>query len=315
MSAGGSKRAVVAAMLANLGIAIAKFVAFLVTRSTSMLAEAVHSLADTSNQILLLFGGARARREATPLHPFGYGRERYFWAFVVSIILFTLGALFAIYEGINKVIEPHTIESPQWAIGTLLIAIVLEGLSFRTAIHEARLVKRDAGWIQYIRRSKVPELPVILLEDFGALVGLLFAFVAISLSVVTDNGVFDGVGSLFIGALLLVIALVLATEMKSLLIGEAADPAVEEEIVVAIEESDPVTALIHLRTEHIGPEDLLVVAKVEFREDLRMRDLAGAVDLVESNIRQRVPEARMLFIEPDVRRERTNDLPADLAES
>jgi cation diffusion facilitator family transporter len=294
---------VLAAMLANLGIALAKMIAFVITRSSSMLAESVHSLADTGNQVLLLVGAARARKEATPLHPFGYGRERYFWAFVVAIILFTLGAMFAMYEGVEKILNPHEIESPQWAIGTLLVAMVLEGWSFRTARHESTALKGNCTWVQFIRRSKVPELPVVLLEDSGALVGLVIALVAIVVSIVTENGVWDGVGSLVIGMLLFFIALVLAIEMKSLLIGEAADPAVEEQIVAAIEESDAVVSLIHLRTEHLGPEDLLVVAKVEFEGDLVMRDLADQVDVVEANIRARVPTARLLFIEPDVRRE------------
>src|SRR5262245_27953813 len=145
MSAGGGKKAVLAAMAANLGIALAKGVAFLFTRSSSMLAETVHSLADTGNQILLLVGSARAKKEATPLHQFGYGRERYFWAFVVSIILFTLGALFAIYEGVEKMLEPHPIDDWQWAVGTLVVAMVLEGFLFRTAVHEAWAGKRGAG--------------------------------------------------------------------------------------------------------------------------------------------------------------------------
>jgi cation diffusion facilitator family transporter len=303
MSSGGSKKAVLAAMLANLGIALAKLVAFAITRSSSMLAESVHSLADTGNQILLMFGASRAKKEATPLHPFGYSRERYFWAFVVAIILFTLGAMFAMYEGVEKMIDPHEIDSPQWAIGTLLIAMVLESWSFRTAMRESAELRGDATWAQFIRRSKVPELPIVLLEDSGALLGLVVALIAITASIVTGNGVWDGVGSFVIGSLLFVIALVLAIEMKSLLIGEAADPVVEEQIILAIEESEPVISLIHLRTEHLGPEDLLVVAKVEFNGDLIMRDLADAVDQVEAAIRARVPEARLLFIEPDVRRE------------
>jgi cation diffusion facilitator family transporter len=303
VSTGGSKKAVLAALLANLGIALAKLVAFAITRSSSMLAESVHSLADTGNQVLLLFGAARAKKEATPLHPFGYGRERYFWAFMVAIILFTLGAMFAIYEGVEKILSPHELEAPAWAIGTLLVAIVLESWSFRTAMRESAELRGDSGWFQFIRRSKVPELPVVLLEDSGALVGLLAALIAITLSIVTGSGVWDGVGSLVIGSLLFVIALVLAVEMKSLLIGEAADPAVEEQIVIAIEESESVVSLIHLRTEHLGPEDLLVVAKVEFQGDLVVRDLADAVDDVEANIREKVPAARLLFIEPDVRRE------------
>ncbi len=304
MSAGGSKKAIVAAFLANLGIAVAKFIAFLFTGSSSMLAESVHSLADTGNQGLLMLGGKRAQREATPLHPFGYGRERYFWAFVVAIILFTLGALFAIYEGIEKVAHAHEheLEAPGWAIGTLLVAIVLEGLSFRTALHEAEAARGKASIRQFIRHTRSPELPVVILEDLGALVGLVLALTAVGLAIVTGNPVWDGIGTLCIGTLLFAIALILATEMKSLLIGESATPEVEGRIRDAIEGSDHAKGLIHLRTEHLGPEELLVVAKVEFPEEMRMRDLATAVDQVEVDIRAAVPEAWMLFIEPDIRR-------------
>lgn len=303
MSAGGeSNRAVIAALLANLGIAIAKVVGFVFTRSAALLAEAVHSFADTGNQVLLLVGAHRAKREATPLHPFGFGRERYFWAFVVAIVLFTLGAAFAIYEGIEKVLHPHELESPQWAVGILVVAILLESLSFRTAIRESNKLRRQASWPSFIRNAKVPELPVVLLEDFGALVGLVLALVAVVLAIVTGNGVWDGVGSLCIGTLLGVIAVILAAEMKSLLIGESADPEIEEQIVVAIEESRSVVSLIHLRTEHIGPEELLVAAKVEFSPDLAVRDLAAAIDEVEGRLRGAVPTAEIVFIEPDVRR-------------
>jgi cation diffusion facilitator family transporter len=274
-----------------------------------MLAESVHSLADTGNQVLLMIGASRAKKEATPLHQFGYGREQYFWAFVVAIILFSLGAVFALVEGVEKVLNPHPIESPAWAIGTLLIAMVLEGWSFRTARHESLPLKGDGSWVQFIRRSKVPELPVVLLEDSGALIGLVCALVAIALSVVTDNGVWDGVGSLAIGTLLFFIACVLAIEMKSLLIGESADPAVEEQIVQAIEGSPSVVSVIHLRTEHLGPDDLLVAAKVEFQGDLVVRELADAVDEVEANVREQVPSARLLFIEPDIRREQPQGPP------
>ena len=288
----------VAAMLANLGIALAKLVAFAITRSSSMLAESVHSLADTGNQILLLLGAARAKKEATPLHPFGYGRERYFWAFVVAIILFTLGAMFAMYEGVEKMLDPHELDAPLWAIGTLLVAIGLESWSFRTAVGESRDLRGDASWPQFIRRSKVPELPIVLLEDFAALIGLALALAAIGLSIVTGNGVWDGVGSTAIGLLLFVVALVLATEMKSLLIGEAASPDDLEAIRSAIVNGTEVDRLIHLRTEHLGPEDLLVAAKVDL-SPAADRDTARAIDRVEARIRARVPHARVIYLEPD----------------
>jgi cation diffusion facilitator family transporter len=305
MSTGGSTRAIIAALLANLGIAIAKFAGFLFTGSSSMLAEAIHSVADTGNQVLLLIGGRRAARVATRQHPFGFGRERFFWAFVVSIVLFTLGSAFALFEGIEKLIHPHQLESAGWAIGILVVAMVLEGLSFRTAVHEARPLKGDASWFRFIRRSKQPELPVVLLEDSGALVGLVIALFAVTMSVVTGNGRWDGAGTTAIGLLLGVIAIVLAVEMKSLLIGESASEQDEAAITAAIVDADSVRVLIDLRTEHIGPESILVAAKVEFDQDLTMRQLADVVDAVEADIRAAVPDVTRIFLEPDIVRPMT----------
>jgi cation diffusion facilitator family transporter len=310
MSAGGSNKAIIAALVANLGIAITKFVAFLLTGSTSMLAESVHSLADTGNQGLLILGGRRAAREPTPAHPFGYGRERYFWAFVVAIVLFSLGSLFAIYEAEHKIEHPEPIASPAFAIGTLLVAILLESYSFRTAIHEARAPKGGQSWWSYIRRSKSPELPVVLLEDAGALLGLVFALAAVITATVTGNGVWDGVGSLVIGILLGAIAILLAIEMKSLLIGETATPEQEGQIREIIESADQVKDLIWLRTQHLGPDELLVAAKVEFDHALTMQGLAAAIDAVEAAVREAVPTAEYLFIEPDVRRADPEAAPA-----
>jgi cation diffusion facilitator family transporter len=298
--AGGSTRAIVAALLANGGIAIAKFVGFAITGSASMLAEGVHSCADTGNQALLLLGGRKAKRAPTPEHPFGYGRERYFWSFVVSMILFSLGGLFAIYEGIEKVRHPHEIESPGVAIGILLVAIVLEIFSFRTAIVESNHYRGDASWVEFIRHSKIPELPVVLLEDLGALVGLVIALSAVVLTVVTDSTLFDGWGSILIGSLLCLIAVILAIEMKSLLIGESASAKDQKSIQRAIEGSKSVRRLIHLRTEHIGPEELLVGAKVEFSPTLTVAELAAAVNGVEKKLRGEVPAARVVYIEPDI---------------
>jgi cation diffusion facilitator family transporter len=316
MSTGAnSKRAIAAALLANLGIALIKFVAFVFTHSSSMLAEAVHSLADTGNQILLLIGGKKSEKAPDPEHPFGFGRERYFWAFVVSIILFTMGSLFAIFEAIEKIRAPEPIDSAGWAIATLLFAAALEGNSFRTAVGESRHLKGSASWAQFIRRSKNPELPIVLLEDFGALIGLFLALVAISLDVITGNPVWDGYGSLFIGLLLGAIAITLSVEMKSLLIGEAADPDEAAKIEAAINAAAPVRDLIYLRTQHFGPEQLLVTAKIEFDPTLTMAQLAVAIDEVELDIRAAVPAAHYLFIEPDVRRAVANGpLPDDLAD-
>ena len=296
----GSRRAILAAFAANAGIAVAKFVGYFATGAASLLAEAVHSVADSANQGLLLLGGARAGREPTDEHPFGYGRERYFWAFVVAMVLFTLGSLFAIYEGVEKVRHPHALTDPQWAVGILVLGILFEGFSLRTAVREANLVRERAGWWEFIRRARSPELPVVLLEDLGALLGLTFALAGIGLAVWTGDSRFDAMGSIAIGALLGVIAVVLASEMKSLLIGESARPGDQRKIAEAIVTAAPVRKLIHLRTQHIGPEELLVAAKLELDPHLAGRELADAIDGIEVRIREAVPLSRLIFLEPDV---------------
>ena len=309
---GHGTKAVIAALLANAGIALAKFAGFLVTRSGAMLAESVHSVADTTNQVLLLVGGRRARKAATPEHPFGYGRERYFWSFVVALMLFSLGGMFAIYEGISKIQHPHEMESPAVAIAILLVALALEAFSFRTAVIESRRIKDPSiGWWTFIRRSKHPELPVVLLEDLGALTGLGIALVAITASVVTDDTLYDAIGTLSIGVLLVVIAAVLAVEMKGLLIGESASSADQQSIAAAIEIEPSVRRLIHLRTEHLGPDELLVGAKIEFVDGLDVTEVADAVNRVEANVRRAVPTARVMYIEPDVYRTARADESAD----
>lgn len=302
MAAHGGTKAVVAALLANTGIAIAKFIGFLVTRSSSMLAESIHSVADAANQVLLLVGGRRARREADEEHQFGYGRERFFWAFVVAIVLFLLGGVFAVYEGIQKLLHPHDIESPGWAIGILAAAIVMEGFSFRTAVRESRPLKGRQSWLDFVHKTKNPELPVVLLEDLGAMVGLVIALTAVVLTVTTGNADFDGIGTIMIGALLLVIAAVLAREMKSLLIGEAASAEHIAAISHAITTAPNVRHLINLRTEHIAPEELLIAAKIEFDHNLSVPQLSDAINEVETRVRAEVPIARRLFIEPDIQR-------------
>jgi cation diffusion facilitator family transporter len=299
---GHGAKAVVAAFFANLGIAIMKFIGFAFTGSGAMLAEAVHSSADTGNQLLLLLGGKKSRKSADEEHQFGYGRERFFWAFVVAVMLFSVGALFSIYDGIEKLVHPHELESAQWAIGILLGAICLEGLSFRTGIREARKVKRKTSWWRFIRTAKNPELPVVLLEDLAALLGLAFALSAVVAADVTGDAKYDAMGSLAIGVLLGVVAVVLAIEMRSLLLGEAADPEVQQQIAGIIADAPHVLNLIHLRTEHLGPDELLVAAKVEFSPDLTLRRLADVVNDVEAAIRRSVPEARVIYLEPDVTR-------------
>ncbi|MDQ1359620.1 MAG: hypothetical protein QOG44_3993 [Acidimicrobiaceae bacterium] len=297
-----SRKAILAALLANLAIALAKIVGFAFTGAASMLAEAVHSLADTTNQGLLFLGGARARKKATPEHPFGYGRERFFWAFVVALVIFSAGAMFALFEGVDKLRHPHKLESAGWAVGILLVSMAMEGFSFRTAVHESKRTKGSESWWKFIRRSKTPELPVVLLEDFGALIGLALALVGIGLAEMTGNARFDALGSVAIAILLASIAITLVVEMKSLLIGESASPADVARICSAMTSSDQVLSVIHLRTEHLGPDELLVGAKVAFDTSLDVYALARAIDDVEAKIRSAVPEARVIYIEPDVRR-------------
>lgn len=302
MSAGGGNRAIIAALLANLGIAVAKFVGYLITGASSMLAEAVHSVADTGNQGLLLLGGKRAERAATPEHPFGYGRDRYFYGFVVALMLFSLGAVFAIYEGLHKLAEPEPLTSPLVAVVILLVAICLEGFSFRTAVGESRPIKGNRSWWLFIRQAKAPELPVVLLEDFGALVGLVLALAGVGLTVLTGDPVWDGIGTLCIGLLLATIAVVLVIEMKSLLIGEGALPPVVGRIVTELERGDDIDRVIHLRTQYLGPEELLVAAKIGCAPGLAVGDLARAIDEAEGRVRTAVPEARMIYLEPDLDR-------------
>lgn len=299
----GSRKAIVAALIANFGIAIAKAVGFILTRSAGMLAEAGHSLADTSNQALLLLGGRRAAREADETHPFGYGRERYFWAFVVALVLFSMGGLFALYEGIEKLRHPHATESLAIAIGILIVAIILETFSLRTAVREARHVKPDdITWWRFIRTSKSPELPVVLLEDVGAEIGLFLALIGVSLAAATGDPRWDAVGSIAIGILLVAIAIVLAIETKGLLLGESASQDVLAAIAGAIESEAAVVSLIHCRTQHIGPDELLVGAKVEFDHNLGFPELATAVDRVEAAIRKAVSSEITIYVEPDLRR-------------
>ena len=298
MAASGSRKAIMAALIANSGIAVAKFLGFLVTQSSAMLAEAVHSVADVSNQGLLLLGGRQSRREPTATHPFGYGRERYFWSFVVSVVLFSLGSAFAVYEGIEKVRHPHEIHSVGLALTILGTGIVLESWSFRTAIVAASPERRGLSWRKFILQTRNPELPVILLEDAGALFGLVIAAASVSLSAATDQPRWDGVGTILIGLLLGVIAAVLAREMKSLLIGESADDGDRKAILAAIGETPGVSSVVHLRTQHLGPDEILVGARVAFDPGLDVAAVAAAVDEVEERVRAVVPAAHPIYVEP-----------------
>jgi cation diffusion facilitator family transporter len=304
VSASGGSRAILAALGANLGIAATKFIAAGLSGSSSMLAEAIHSVADSGNQVLLLIGGRRSLREATVKHPFGYGRERYIYAFIVSVVLFSVGGLFAIYEGVHKVAHPEPIHSWQWVpVTVLVISLGLEGFSFRTAVQESNQVRGSGvSWAAFIRRARAPELPVVLLEDTAALLGLVFALFGVGLTLVTGNGIWDGVGTLAIGLLLMVVAVILAIEMKSLLIGESATGDQVDAIEAALLGGPEVERVIHLRTLHLGPDELLVGAKIAVAHDETAEAVARAIDAAEARIRAAVPIARVIYLEPDIYR-------------
>lgn len=297
----GSRRAIYAAFAANLGIAIAKLIGAIITGSAGLLAETLHSLADTGNQALLLVGGKRAARKPSTRHPFGYGSERYFWSFVVALVLFSLGGLFALYEGVQKLQNPHEASHLMLAIIILLFAIALETVSLRTALREANHTKpQDVSWWSYIKNAKEPELPVVLLEDFGAEIGLAFALIGIIVASITGNSRWDALGSLAIGALLIGIAYVLAVKMKSLLIGEAATPEVQDLITTALINHHHVNKIIHMKTLHLGPDEILLAVKIEFNRDLSVAQLALAIDDAEVRARNAVKQQLVIYIEPDI---------------
>ncbi|MEA2320649.1 MAG: hypothetical protein QOD81_499 [Solirubrobacteraceae bacterium] len=293
--------AILAAFLANIGIAVTKFIGFLITGSSSLLAESIHSVADSTNQGLLFLGGRQAARAPTEVHQFGYGRVRYFWAFVVAVVLFALGGLFSAYEGYHKVADPHDIDSPAVAIAILALALVFEALALRTAVRHARPHRGTRSWTRYIRESRSPVLPVLLLEDSGALLGLVFALAGVLLTLLTGNPIFDGIGTLGIGALLICIAVVLAIEMRSLLIGESASPDLQRKIEAEFERAPGVRRVIHILTQHTGPEELLVAAKVEFDPRLTSKQLVAAINACEERVRAiaGVATAR-IYVEPDI---------------
>ena len=296
-------RAIIAALAANIGIAVVKFIAYLLTQSSSMLAEAVHSVADSGNQVLLLLGGRRARRAPDDSHPFGYGRERFLYAFIVSIVLFSVGGLFALYEAWHKFRDPHPIEGRWWwvPLAVLGVSIVMESFSLRTAVQESTPSRRGRTWWGFIRGTKAPELAVVLLEDTGALIGLLFATFGVSLTLLTHDGRWDALGSAAIGLLLVAIAAILAIETTSLLVGEAADPS-DVELIRAAVVGPGITSLIHLRTVHLGPDELLVAAKFEVANGATAEGIATAIDEAEARIRAAVPLATVIYLEPDLRR-------------
>ncbi len=309
MSTGNSTRAIVAALAANLGIAVTKLVAWGLTGASSMLAESIHSIADSANQALLLVGGRRSRRAPTAEHPFGYGRERYVYAFIVSIVLFSVGGLFALYEAYHKYHEIHEghenelLTSDYWwvPIAVLVAAIAMESYSFKTAIAESNKIRGDESWSQFVSKAKAPELPVVLLEDFAALLGLVFALFGVGLTLLTDNGYWDVAGTVAIGLLLVAVAVVLAIETKSLLLGEAANvgnvAAIEEQLLAG----EHVLEIIHMRTLHVGPEQILVAAKISVAPTDSAQVVTDTINEAEERIRRAVPEAQYIFIEPDIK--------------
>ncbi len=300
----GSRKAIIAAFFANLGIAIAKFTGFILTGSAGLLAEAGHSLADTGNQALLMLGGRRAARKPTERHQFGFGNERYFWAFVVALVLFSMGGLFALYEGIQKLLHPHEADSIGIAIGILLAAVALETYSLRTAVKEVNHIKPpEMSYWTFVRTAKQPELPIVLLEDVGAEIGLLFALFGVVMTHFTGNPRWDAVGSVAIGVLLVIIAAILAVRMKALLIGESADDADQQAIEAALTSTPQVERVIHIRTIYFGPDELMVAAKLGFAADMTVEQLAAAVDGAEAAVRASVPTVGLIYIEPDLYRE------------
>lgn len=302
MSTEGGMKAVVAALLANLGIAASKFVAFAFTGSSSMLSEAIHSVADSGNQILLLIGNKRAKQVADDRHNFGYGRRRFVYGFIVAIVLFLVGGMFSLYEGVHKWQHPEPLEDWWIAVVVLLIAIALEGFSFRTAVREANHSRGHRSIPSFIRAARQPELPVILLEDAGALVGLVFALFGVGMAVITGDGRWDAVGAMAVGTLLVVIAVFLAMEMTAMLVGESALPEEVEAIRMALEGSDGVLRVIHLRTLHVGPDELLVAAKIAIAHNDTGAQIAADIDNAEKALRAAVPTAKYVFLEPDLDR-------------
>ncbi|THG29253.1 cation diffusion facilitator family transporter [Naasia lichenicola] len=303
MSTSGGTRAIIAALSANLGIAVVKFIAAFFSGSASMVAEGVHSLADSANQVLLLIGGRRSRRAADDEHPFGFGRSRYVYAFVVSIILFSVGGVFSLYEGYEKIVEPHPLEIPWLPVLVLVIAIALESFSLRTAVKEANHTRGDQSWVQFVRRAKAPELPVVLLEDVAALIGLVLALGGVGLSWATGDGLWDGIGTLAIGVLLVAVAVVLGIETSSLLVGEGASRSDRGKIAAALVASPGIDSVIHMKTLYLGPDELLVGAKVALPAAATLAEISATIDMAEERIRAAVPVARVIYIEPDVLRQ------------
>lgn len=297
---GDSTRAILFALGANLAIACAKGVAAYFTRSSAMLAETVHSLADCGNQLLLLFGMRQARKPASPDYPLGYGKAIYFWSFLVAVMLFTVGGMFSLYEGVHKLQHPEPMQRWWWAAGVLVFGIVAEGISMRACLQEVAKLRDGRTLWQWFRQSRQSELVVIFGEDFAALLGLCFALVAVLLTAATGNPLWDAVGTVMIGALLIVVAVLVAVEIKAMLIGQSMDPAVQARMRRFLDERPEIGNVISLITLQLG-NDVMVSVQAEMHEEQSARSLAMQINDVERALKREFPEVRWSFFEPDVK--------------
>jgi cation diffusion facilitator family transporter len=296
------RKSVLAALLANTAIAIAKFIAALISGSTSMLAESFHSVADTGNQALLLLGLKSSEKPPDEEHPFGHGKARFFWGLLVAVSLFTVGGGFSIWQGVHGLISgEHELPSVTIALIVIAVAIGFEGYAWRTAWQQLDASRRGRGVWAALRNSKDPEVLTVLAEDTAAISGLLVAAVGISLASITGEPAYDAVGSILIGLILLAVAFLLGRENAALLLGEAVDPQVRRRIEDATRSVDGVEDLIELLTMHLGPDEFLVVADVRFRDDLDTEEIARAIDRVEETIREAEPGAARIYVEPEIR--------------
>lgn len=297
-SPAASTRTIVVALVANLGIAVSKFIAAAITGSSAMLTEGVHSVVDCTNQLLLLWGRRQARKPADEFHPFGYGRELYFWSFVVAVLVFALGAGVSIYEGIIHIAEPEHASSPIVAYVVLLVAFLLDGWSTMEALREFRAAKGDLGWIDAIRRSKDPAGFIVLLENGAAMAGIVVAAIGLAIAQATHDPFYDGAASVVIGIILGVTAFVLAYESKALLIGEAADPELVDGLRAMVERRMGVSAVGEILTVHSSPDQITAMLSVDFVDGLSARDVELLVSSVEQEAEEHFPMVRRLYIRP-----------------
>lgn len=293
------KRSVYAALAANFAIFVAKSGAAVVSGSSAMLAEAIHSLADTGNQALLLLGLRRAAKPPDEQHPFGHGKERFFWTFVVAMSLFSLGAAFSIFHGIEGLVNGHEVPDLPVALVVLVLAALFEGSAFRTAWGQFQAKRGDQSVPKALEEAKDPEVLTVIGEDSAALTGIAIAIAGLLLSHFTGEAAFDSAASIGIGIVLAIVAFLLAREMLNLLLGEAASEPVRKEIVAITQRSDDVDHVVDLRTMHIGPSDVLVAMDVLFHDGLDTDAIEAAIDRIEGEIREAVPEARAIFVEPE----------------